>query len=135
MSSTARSLTRFPGGFLKGAWELTRDTFSHWSDRQAPRLGASVAFYAIFSITPLILMAVTIAGSVLGTSIARIEFLDLLSMLALLFALLMRWLPSQRQSWRSVWGGAVLASVLLECGKELLGLYLGRATFSDAFGA
>src|SRR5262245_4116322 len=32
----------------------------------------------------------------------------ILSMLALLFALLMRWLPSQRQSWRSVWGGAVL---------------------------
>jgi membrane protein len=29
----------------------------------------------------------------------------------------------------------VLAAVLLEVGKELLGLYLGRAAFADAYGA
>jgi membrane protein len=47
----------------------------------------------------------------------------------------MRWLPSERQPWRSVWGGALLAAVLLSFGKHLLGLYLGRAAFSDSFGA
>jgi len=31
--------------------------------------------------------------------------------------------------------GALLAAVLLEVGKELLGLYLGRAAFADAYGA
>jgi len=58
-----------------------------------------------------------------------------LAILAALFGLLMRWLPSQRQSWSSVWPGAIAAAVLMTIGKELLGLYLGRAAFSDAFGA
>lgn len=244
---------------MKKAWQRSRDTFAVWSDRQAPRLGASVAFYAIFSITPLILTVTLIAGAILGTSFARLEFLEQLAsllgdkaaesvevmieaaektsderpwagitgavalfvgasgvfvelrnaldvmhgtkrgrdsfvswfvrgrlwsfalvlalgflllvslvassiiaamgewltalfpllgivalvlnilfsltVLAALFAMLMRWLPSQRQTWHSVWPGAVLASFLLEIGKELLGLYLGRAAFSDAFGA
>ena len=79
MSTSARSLAQSPAGPLKRAWDVVRETFSVWSDRQAPRLGASVAFYAIFSITPLVLMAVMVAGSVLGASFARIEFLDQLS--------------------------------------------------------
>jgi len=57
------------------------------------------------------------------------------AILAALFGLLLRWLPPQRQSWSSVWPGALLASVLMTVGKELLGLYLGRAAFADAFGA
>ncbi len=72
---------------------------------------------------------------VLGIVALGLNLLFSLVLLAVLFAMLMRWLPSERQSWRSVWGGALLASVLLEIGKELLGLYLGRAAFSDTFGA
>jgi membrane protein len=49
--------------------------------------------------------------------------------------MLMRWLPTERRPWRTVWPGALLAAVLMEIGKELIGLYLGRAAFSDAFGA
>jgi membrane protein len=259
MSSLVQSFSHFPSEVVKKAWRLVQETFAVWSDRQAPRLGAAVAFYAIFSITPLVLMAVLVAGAFLGVTFARLEFLNQLAgllgqgaadavetmiktaerssdkapwagitgaialfvgasgvfvelrnaldvmhgtkrgrdgfvswfvrgrlwsfalvlavgflllvsliasaiisamgtwltalfpvfgfialglnlllslaILAVLFAMLMRWLPTQRQPWRSVWGGAVLASVLLEIGKELLGLYLGRAAFSDAFGA
>jgi membrane protein len=58
-----------------------------------------------------------------------------LVLLTALFALLLRWLPTQRQTWRSVWPGALLAAVLLSVGKHLLGIYLGRAAFSDSFGA
>ena len=244
---------------VKKTWSLLRATFDLWSVRQAPRLGAAVSFYAIFSVTPLVLMAVIVAGAFLGAQFARLEFLDQLSgllgsraadavetmmdaavkssdkspwagvtgavalfvgasgvfielrnaldaihstprgrddfiswfvrgrlwsfalvlavgflllvsliasaiiaamgawltalfpvlgfvaialnlllslsILALLFAMLMRWLPTRRRPWRSVWPGALLASVVLEIGKELLGFYLGRAAFSDAFGA
>ena len=31
--------------------------------------------------------------------------------------------------------GALITTVLLEAGKQLLGLYLGRAAFADAYGA
>ena len=236
-----------------------KSAYDLWSDRQAARLGAAVAFYAIFSITPLVLMTVTVAGLFVDASFARKEFLDelqallgsgaadsvramidaaarashkgpwagvtsavallvgasgvfvelryaldaihdnergrdgfvswfmrgrlwsfalvlavgflllvsliasaviaamgawltlrfpvlgfvaiglnlclSLAMLTALFGMLMRWLPSRRRPWRDVWGGALLAAILLEAGKELLGLYLGRAAFADAYGA
>lgn len=241
---------------LRRTWHWLRDTFALWSDRGSGRLGAAVAFYSIFSLAPLLMIAVNLAGFFLGTDFAREQFLQQLaalmgdktaavvntmidaalesdkgpwaavtsgitlfigatgvlvelrnaldaihtvqqsgglsalvrarlwsfalilaigflllvsliasafiaaiggwiilrfpllailtvmlnwalslSMVAALFGLLMRWLPSERQSWSSVWPGAILASVLMTIGKELLGLYLGRAAFSDAFGA
>jgi membrane protein len=245
--------------FVKKTGELLAATYDVWSDRTAMRLGASVAFYAIFSITPLVLTALLVVGWALGAQFARLEFLDQLQgllgeaaadaveglldaaekssekgpwaaiigavtllvgasgvfmelrnaldalhgtrppsrgfiswflrgrlwsfalvlaigflmlvslivsaviaamggwltamfpvlgfvavslnlvislvILTVLFAMLMRWLPTERQTWRSVWPGAILASALMEVGKELVGLYLGRAAFSDAFGA
>jgi membrane protein len=241
---------------LRRPWKLASGSVNLWSDRQAMRLGAAIAFYSIFSLTPLIMIAVLIAGLFVGTDFARQEFLDqiaglmgpkaagaidammtasvqsdkgivagivsigtlllgasgvlfelrkaldaihntespgglswfvrgrlwsfalvlavgfllLVSLLAsavfaamsewlttyfpvlgfvaqwanvllslglltALFGLLLRWLPSQRQTWHSVWPGAVLAAVMLTVGKHLLGLYLGRAAFSDSFGA
>jgi membrane protein len=41
---------------------LIKQTFSEWSDDKAPRLGAALAFYAIFSIPPLILLIVATVG-------------------------------------------------------------------------
>lgn len=244
---------------MKALYQLFKSAVDHWSDRQAPRLGAAVAFYAIFSITPLVLMTVMVAGMFVDAGFARREFLDQLegllgsgaaesveamidaaakanekgpwagitgavalfvgasgvfvelryaldavhgtkrgrdsfvswfvrgrlwslalvlavgflllvsliasaiisamggwltamfpvlgfvaialnlllslAILTVLFGMLMRWLPSHREAWRQVWIGALLAGFLLEIGKELLGLYLGRAAFADAYGA
>ncbi|HKU71814.1 MAG TPA: YihY/virulence factor BrkB family protein [Burkholderiales bacterium] len=241
---------------MRRIWEFGRAVYALWSERQAARLGAAIAFYSIFSLTPVVMVAVLVAGAFVGTEFARQEFLDqlaalvgpkaagavqsmlsaymqsnrgalagvtsavtllvgatgvlyelrnaldiihgagtssgfswfvrgrlwslalifavgflllvsliasavfaamsdwltayfpvlgvvaqwanvLLSLafLAGLFGLLMRWLPSERQPWRHVWPGAVLSAVLLNVGKHLLGLYLGRAAFSDSFGA
>ena len=244
---------------MKSVFQLFKSAADLWSDRQAPCFGAAVAFYAIFSITPLVLMAVTVAGMFVDASFARREFLGQLegllgggaagsvetmidaaakasekgpwagvtsavalfigasgvfvelryaldaihgtkrgrdgfvswfvrgrlwslalvlavgflllvsliasavisamggwltvmfpvlgfvaialnlllslAILTVLFGMLMRWLPSRREAWRRVWGGALLAAILLEIGKELLGLYLGRAAFADAYGA
>jgi membrane protein len=52
-----------------------------------------------------------------------------------LFTMLMRYLPTERQAWSAVWPGAVLAAILFEAGKHVLGLYIGRAAFVTAFGA
>lgn len=237
-------------------WHATRDAASLWMDRGSARLGAAVAFYSIFSLAPLLMIAVNLAGAFLGPDFAREQFLAQiaslmgdktaavvdtmidaalqsdkggwagvtsaitlfigatgvlvelrnaldaihrtkqegglsalvrarlwalalvlaigflllvsliassviaalgawiidrypvlailtvllnwffsLTILSALFGVLMRFLPSQRQTWSSVWPGAIVAAVLMTIGKELLGLYLGRAAFSDAFGA
>ena len=246
----------FAGNRLKKTGKLIVASFKLWSDRYAARLGAAIAFYSIFSITPLVMIAVLIAGAFVGTDFARQEFLDQISglmgpkaagavetmmtasvqsnkggiagitsvitlligasgvlfelrkaldaihrsespgglswfvrgrlwsfalilavgflllvsllasavfsamsewltayfpvlgflakwtnvllslaLLTALFGLLLRWLPTERQTWRSVWPGALLAAILLSVGKHLLGMYLGRAAFSDSFGA
>jgi membrane protein len=44
---------------------------SAWNDDECMRLGAAVAFYAIFSLAPLLAMAVLIAGLVFGVDAAR----------------------------------------------------------------
>jgi membrane protein len=41
---------------------LWKQTFTDWSEDKAPRLGAALAYYAIFSIPPLILLVIAAVG-------------------------------------------------------------------------
>lgn len=47
------------------------DSFDAWSRHKAPRLGASLAFYTLLSLTPLLLVAVAIVGLVFGHTAAE----------------------------------------------------------------
>ncbi|PSB03884.1 YihY/virulence factor BrkB family protein [Merismopedia glauca] len=55
--------------------------------------------------------------------------------IALLFALIYKYLPDITIAWRDVLVGASLTSLLFSIGKDLLGLYLGNATFGSTYGA
>ncbi len=46
-------------------------TFTNWSAHKASRLGAALAYYSIFSLGPLIVIVVAIAGLVFGQDAAR----------------------------------------------------------------
>jgi len=48
-------------------------TFKAWLDDHGPRLGAALAYYALFSLAPILLIAVTVAGSVFGDVSAQDE--------------------------------------------------------------
>ena len=52
-----------------------------------------------------------------------------------LFAMIFKVLPDAPVTWRDVWFGAVLTSVLFTLGKFALGLYLGHAGLGSAYGA
>ena len=56
-------------------------------------------------------------------------------MLTLLFALIFKLLPDVDIRWRNVWLGAAVTALLFTVGKSVLGLYLGRATVTSAYGA
>ncbi len=234
---------------------LTKRTFQQWSDDEAPKLGAALAFYSMLSIGPLLLIAVSVAGLVIShdqagryiiqqmrglvgndgaraleTVIANARnasqgvvatiiglvtllisaagffgqlqaalntifkapkakssvgdfikkrllsfgmvigicllllsslvisaalagvtglfgdslpslFLQagnvLLSLVVstLLFAAAFKVLPDVKILWRDLWLGAVLTAVLFAIGKSLIGLYLGRSSFSSTYGA
>jgi membrane protein len=53
----------------------------------------------------------------------------------LLFALIYRMVPDVRIPWRDVWLGAMIAAVLFEVGKFLLGFYYGRSAIASSYGA
>jgi membrane protein len=45
---------------------LVRDTFNAWNADKAPRLAAALSFSTIFSIAPLLIIVIAIAGTALG---------------------------------------------------------------------
>ncbi len=52
---------------------LIRDTFIEWNNDRAPRMGAALAYYTAFSLAPLMVIAIGIAGLVFGEQAARGE--------------------------------------------------------------
>lgn len=63
-----------------------------------------------------------------------IDFLVVFILLTLIFALVMRTIPDAKIRWRDVWVGAVVTSILFTIGQFLLGLYLGRKSFTSSYG-
>lgn len=58
-----------------------------------------------------------------------------LIVITLMFALIYKVLPDVYISWKYVWLGSILTSVLFTVGKSLIGLYLGSSSFSSTYGA
>ena len=48
------------------AWTVTREAVSRWSDDNCSSMGAAVAFYALLSMAPLLMLVITIAGLAIG---------------------------------------------------------------------
>src|SRR6185295_14525799 len=56
---------------LKVIWELLRATFAKWTADHAQQLGAALAFYTVFSLAPILLIVIGIAGLVFGQEAAE----------------------------------------------------------------
>lgn len=51
---------------MRGTWQLLKQTFSEWQADKAPRLAAALAYYTVFSLPPLLVILLAIAGLVLS---------------------------------------------------------------------
>ena len=49
---------------MKKTITLIKETFLHWQDKRASRMGAAISFYAIFSIPPLFILLIGIARTI-----------------------------------------------------------------------
>src|SRR6266542_7030361 len=58
---------------MNRTFNLFRQAFAEFGDDKAQRLGAALAYYTIFSIAPLLLIAIAIAGLVFGEQAAHNE--------------------------------------------------------------
>jgi membrane protein len=63
------------------AWSLVVQTVKAWSGDYASSMGAALAFYTLFSIIPLILIALVVAGHFFGPNAARGEIVSQLAAL------------------------------------------------------
>lgn len=54
-------------------WHLIKTTVSEWSQDNAARLAAALAYYTVFSIAPLLIIAIAVAGLAFGREAAEGE--------------------------------------------------------------
>lgn len=60
---------------LRLAVKLAQDTLNAWSDDYAPSMGAALSYYTLFSIAPLLLMVIAVAGYFFGAQAVRGEII------------------------------------------------------------
>src|SRR4051812_36277411 len=54
--------------------EILKETLNDWTNDEAPRLGASLAYYAVFSLAPLLVIVIGIIGLVYkGDTVHQIQ--------------------------------------------------------------
>lgn len=57
----------------KVIFQLLKEAFQEWQDDKASRLAAALAYYTVFSLAPLLIIAIAIAGAIFGEEAARGE--------------------------------------------------------------
>jgi len=60
----------------KNLWAMLRHTVSDWNEHEAPRLGAALAFYTILSLSPLVILVISIVALAFGQSAAQDQILS-----------------------------------------------------------
>ena len=90
------------------------------------------------AVTALLLTPVAACALLLAAHFYRAELWALvavaLAIIALLFALIFRFLPDATVKWRDVYVGAVLTAVLFWLGKYAIGRYIGNAVTEQRYG-
>jgi membrane protein len=73
VGASSSTLTETPArrvGF-RDLFDMVRAAISAWSSDYAPSMGAALSYYTVFSIAPLLLIVISIAGLVYGEDAAR----------------------------------------------------------------
>jgi len=60
---------------MKRVLALLKESYEKWSEHQAPRLGAAVAFYSVLSFAPLLVMITAVIAIVFGEQSAQHELI------------------------------------------------------------
>jgi membrane protein len=55
---------------------LLRDACHAWNEDKAPQLGAALAYYSVFSLSPLLVIAIALAGLIFGQAAAQGQVVD-----------------------------------------------------------
>lgn len=60
-------------------WQLLRATFDEWQNDHAARLAAALSYYTVFSLTPLLIIVISVVGLVIGLQEAQGQVIKLIA--------------------------------------------------------
>ena len=63
---------------LKALWMLIKDNFVQWFDDNPLQLAAALAYYTLFSMAPLLLIAIAVAGLVFGRDASQLQIIGVI---------------------------------------------------------
>ena len=56
---------------VKRLGKMLKEAFAAWQEDYAPSMGAALSYYTMFSIAPLLLIVIAVAGLLFGEEAAR----------------------------------------------------------------
>jgi membrane protein len=71
----AKAAAAVKRGFAGRQLDLIKQAFKAWQDDYAPSMGAALSYYTLFSLAPLLLIVIAVAGMVFGQEAAQGEIL------------------------------------------------------------
>jgi membrane protein len=100
----------------------------------------AVGFLLVVSlvVTAVLTLISDIVGGYLWIDPALAYILDFtasFAVIALLFAVIYKFVPAVRVAWKDVWLGAATTSLMFSIGKFLIGFYLGHSSVTSIYGA
>ena len=119
----------------------SRVSWTWYARTYAISLSAILALGLLLAISLIITTALTAVAVWLGMqsqSNALWQILNTvlsIATLTLLFAFLFRYFPDTTVSWREVWFGALITSLLFEAGKIAISLYIATQAIESTYGA
>lgn len=118
----------------RGIWGIVKDRFFSFT------LVVGVAFLLLVSL--IVSAALTWVGEMFASSLPGgaglwqvLNFCISFAVVTALFALMFKTVPDAHIAWRDVWIGSAVTAGLFTLGKFGLGIYLGSAGVSSAYGA
>lgn len=134
---------------LDQVWSVDVQTTSGLSSSVKSYLGQRLSAFALTLAAGPVLLVVFMSRTLLtgfhetlfagapgqGVIVQITQLLLSVSMVAVVSGLVFRYVPDERVPWRHALLGGVVTSVLFNIGNALVGIYLGRASVSAAYGA
>lgn len=118
---------------LKGLWYTVRTRLLSFGVILA--LGFLLLVSLVFSAALAALQHLWIVSDGAGVVLQGLNLAFSFAMVAAMFAMLYKLLPSVPIAWRDVIIGALVTAALFSIGKFFIGLYLGRSAVTSMFGA
>ena len=134
LRSAMNKIWEVPPKETSGVWGMLRERFFSFG------MVLSIGFLLMVSL--VLSTALAAIGKFFGgilpvpaSVLAIANFLFSFLAIAVLFALIFKFVPETKIPWRDVRVGAIATALLFTIGKTLIGLYLGKASVGSAYGA